>query len=172
MLTEYHCQPIPLQSLNVALVLAWLKSVEGSLAQFLAVDWFSETREQGYAMLLSACQPESGVAPEDQAARDRLVAKILSLGHTASVQSVSWSPDGRSALSGSLDKTVRLWEVQTGRCERVLEGHTGPVNSVSWNQIKCRCMATDAADLQQVIAAWALLPAPFRGTISASAASP
>ena len=54
--------------------------MEGSLAQFLAVDWFSESREQGYAMLLSACGSEPRAVPEAQAARDRLMAKILSLG--------------------------------------------------------------------------------------------
>ncbi|MBI5590276.1 MAG: TIR domain-containing protein, partial [Deltaproteobacteria bacterium] len=34
---------------------------------------------------------------------------------------------------GSDDKTVRLWEVNTGRCLRVLEGQSDSVYSVSWS---------------------------------------
>ncbi|MBN2560503.1 MAG: protein kinase [Phycisphaerae bacterium] len=51
-------------------------------------------------------------------------------GHTGEVTSVCLSSDGRWALSGSKDRTLRLWEVSSGRCVRTFEGHTNPVNSV------------------------------------------
>jgi predicted Zn finger-like uncharacterized protein len=54
-------------------------------------------------------------------------------GHTHSVSSVSFSPDGRQALSGSWDNTLRLWEVATGRCLRTFEGHAKWVYSVSFS---------------------------------------
>ena len=38
--------------------------------------------------------------------------------------------DGHLALSGSEDKTLRLWDVETGRCLRTYEGHTDGVKSV------------------------------------------
>ncbi|MBO0790916.1 MAG: protein kinase, partial [Ktedonobacteraceae bacterium] len=41
-------------------------------------------------------------------------------GHTDYLQSVHLSADGRWALSGSYDKTVRLWEVSTGHCLHTL----------------------------------------------------
>jgi hypothetical protein len=47
------------------------------------------------------------------------------------VNSVSLSGDGRFALSGSRDNTLKLWEVATGKCLRTFEGHTSSVNSVS-----------------------------------------
>jgi WD40 repeat protein len=39
--------------------------------------------------------------------------------------------DGRRALSGSYDTTLRLWDLETGRCIRTLEGHTNKVTSVA-----------------------------------------
>jgi WD40 repeat protein/serine/threonine protein kinase len=46
-------------------------------------------------------------------------------GHTDRVHTVSVSAEGRLALSGSWDGTVRLWEARTGRCLRVYEGENG-----------------------------------------------
>ena len=36
-------------------------------------------------------------------------------GHTASVDCVALSPDGKWALSGSQDRTMRLWDLKTGK---------------------------------------------------------
>ena len=42
-----------------------------------------------------------------------------------SVQSVSFSPDGKLALSGSEDKTLKLWDVASGKEIRTFRGHGG-----------------------------------------------
>jgi small GTP-binding protein len=52
-------------------------------------------------------------------------------GHTDRVWSVVLSGDGRRAVSGSDDKTVRVWDVETSRCLKVMEGHTDSVVSVA-----------------------------------------
>jgi WD40 repeat protein len=46
---------------------------------------------------------------------------------------VAFSPDGRLLASGSEDNTVILWDVETGKQIRTLEGHTGPVQSVAFS---------------------------------------
>ena len=54
-------------------------------------------------------------------------------GHMGRVQSVAFSPDGRSILSGSGDKTLKLWDPATGRCVRTFEGHLVDVLSVAFS---------------------------------------
>ncbi|NTW21125.1 MAG: hypothetical protein HGA42_16735, partial [Nostocales cyanobacterium W4_Combined_metabat2_030] len=54
-------------------------------------------------------------------------------GHSSWVYSVAWSADSQTLASGSLDKTVKLWNVQTGDCVRTLEGHSHWVRSVAWS---------------------------------------
>jgi WD40 repeat protein len=54
-------------------------------------------------------------------------------GHSESVNSVAFSPDGRLLASGSGDWTIKLWDVATGSEVRTLRGHTGGVNSVAFS---------------------------------------
>jgi WD40 repeat protein len=51
-----------------------------------------------------------------------------------SVFSVCWSPDGASLASGSEDKTVKIWNTKTGKCDSTLNGHSSFVMSVAWNK--------------------------------------
>jgi WD40 repeat protein len=55
-------------------------------------------------------------------------------GHTHSVNSVSFSPDGTRIVTGSEDHTVRLWDAVTGQpVGEPLRGHTNWVTSVSFS---------------------------------------
>ncbi len=50
-------------------------------------------------------------------------------GHTGSVNRVALTGDGRVAISASSDDTLKVWEVETGRELRTLQGHTSSVIS-------------------------------------------
>lgn len=52
-------------------------------------------------------------------------------GHQGEVRSVVFSGDGCRALSGSLDRMLRLWDVQTGRELRRFDGHSNGVWGVA-----------------------------------------
>jgi hypothetical protein len=52
-------------------------------------------------------------------------------GHTDWVRAVAVSPDGRFIVSGSDDRTVKVWELESGRLLRSLEGHTDGVRAVA-----------------------------------------
>src|SRR5947209_16965414 len=51
-------------------------------------------------------------------------------GHQGSVLGVAFSPDGTVLASCSRDKTIKLWNVRTGKLERTLTDHTADVYDV------------------------------------------
>jgi len=52
-------------------------------------------------------------------------------GHTYYVESVAFMPDGKTILSGGLDNTLKLWNIETGQEIHSLSGHTGWIMSVA-----------------------------------------
>ena len=51
-------------------------------------------------------------------------------GHTGNIWSVDITPDGRYALSASVDSTLKLWDLETGKEIRTFRGHTNAVTGV------------------------------------------
>ncbi len=62
----------------------------------------------------------------------RFLDKTLT-GHSSSVLSVVYSPDGRYLASGSNGRTIKIWEVATGKELRTLTGHSDSVNSIAYS---------------------------------------
>jgi WD40 repeat protein len=53
-------------------------------------------------------------------------------GHSDTVCSVAFSPDGRRVVSGSDDSTIRIWDAETGETMiGPLQGHSDSVTSVA-----------------------------------------
>jgi WD40 repeat protein len=56
--------------------------------------------------------------------------KIL-IGHQRSVKSVAIIENGNKIVSGSNDKTIKIWNSESGECLDTLTGHTGAVTSIA-----------------------------------------
>ena len=64
--------------------------------------------------------------------------------HTGSVWAVAWSSDQRSFLS--LDGTLRLWEVDTGRSLREFDGHHA--RCVAWSADQKQALSASKGTLR------------------------
>lgn len=55
---------------------------------------------------------------------------VLFKGHAEVVYDSAFLPDGRSLVTASFDRTLKLWDIQTKTSVRTMEGHTGIVLTV------------------------------------------
>ncbi|WP_185154035.1 caspase family protein [Fulvivirga sp. M361] len=55
---------------------------------------------------------------------------VVQRGHYAAIKSVAFTNDGNYLLSGSRDKTIKLWELATGREIRSYLGHESTINDL------------------------------------------
>jgi WD40 repeat protein len=53
------------------------------------------------------------------------------IGHQSTVSSVALSSDGKTLVSGSFDKTIKIWDLATGKELRTLTGHQDAVLSIA-----------------------------------------
>ena len=65
--------------------------------------------------------------------KDKVVCLKTLEGHSWDVSSVAYSPDGTKIVSGSGDKTIKIWDANTGQCLKTLEGHSDDVESVAYS---------------------------------------
>lgn len=120
--------------------------VPETLAAFQGVDLFEEN---AWARLLGAIQAgmerrgtktRIGVEPVPPTERvpkegvpDGLILQATLRGHQNVITRIAWSPDGRVLATPSLDETVRLWDVATGKTIQTLRGHSSGVFSLAWS---------------------------------------
>ncbi|MEW6526280.1 MAG: caspase family protein [Spirochaetota bacterium] len=58
---------------------------------------------------------------------------VVQLGHSEWITSVAVSPDRKLIASASLDATIKLWDVASGRLLRTLAGHSDTVEAIAFS---------------------------------------
>ncbi|WP_027184533.1 TIR domain-containing protein [Desulfovibrio inopinatus] len=65
------------------------------------------------------------------------------VGHTESVSSAAFSPDGRLIVTASYDETACIWETDSGELMATLRGHEGWVNCAAFSPDGRRILTVD-----------------------------
>jgi WD40 repeat protein len=65
-------------------------------------------------------------------------------GHMAKVNGLAITPDGKQIVSGSQDKTIRVWDIETGKAVRTIRGEVAPGN---WGTIFAMALSPDGRRL-------------------------
>jgi WD40 repeat protein len=55
------------------------------------------------------------------------------IGHNDVIQTAIFSPDGKRVATASYDKSIRLWDAQSGESLRTIAGHNGAVYSIAFS---------------------------------------
>jgi WD40 repeat protein/predicted Ser/Thr protein kinase len=84
-------------------------------------------------------------------------------GHSDVIRSVAISPDGQTLVSGSYDRTIKLWALYTGKLLRTLPGHSHRVTCISISP-DGRTLASSSYD--RTIKLWALRTGDLLYTLS------
>lgn len=100
----------------------------------LLKSWLSASAPKVETLVWNADRPDAGE-----------VRKLT--GHTAGIVALALSPDGRHAVTASADKSVRLWDLETGKAVKTFEGHTAAVTNVALAPDGRRLASVDATGL-------------------------
>ena len=119
-------------------------TAERSEAEAQSLLWANAAQDafqnQEYDLALALALASASIEDPPLVARDALAGAAHHAtrtrtfsGHADRVNSVVYSPDGQTALSGSDDTTLILWDVSSGQPQRSFIGHTATVNSVAFS---------------------------------------
>jgi WD40 repeat protein/class 3 adenylate cyclase len=84
-------------------------------------------------------------------------------GHNGSINTLSWSPDGRLIATGGGEAAVRIWNADTGALVTQLLGHTGGLVNVDWAPDSHRLLTTASDGIAKI---WAIEDAGGRELLS------
>lgn len=84
-------------------------------------------------------------------------------GHSAPVTAIAFSPDGQTLASGSADKTVKIWNLETGKSHLTFFGHAGTIELLAFSPNE-KLLASSSND--NIIKLWDLETGNLLQTLS------
>lgn len=97
--------------------------------------------------------------------------KLFLRGHSSNIVDLSWSPDGSFLATASLDNSVIVWDIGTGKPVKTITHHKSFVKGVAWDPVGTY-LATQSEDESVAIWKrddWSLagkISSPFRSMVS------
>jgi WD40 repeat protein len=88
--------------------------------------------------------PKRTPVPRGSELKASSFASEVTLPSRGDIWAYAFSPSIRRTLTGGEDTTIRLWDLETGRCECILEGHSAPVYSLVWSADNRRALSGSA----------------------------
>lgn len=85
----------------------------------------------GEEMLVTGHQDNSIQIWKRNPATMKYASSLVMRGHTGQINSISVSRDGLRLLSGSSDRTCRVWDLESGKELLTLKRHTRPITSIA-----------------------------------------
>ncbi|KAF8573689.1 WD40 repeat-like protein [Ramaria rubella] len=140
LLSLYTVQKVIAKSSNkhVPHIVALLSDCQHFLQEFFPIISASSQQVYHSALLFTPRQTKlyrtySNMSPQismKNGCEDAWSSCFWTMSGTHNIQSVAFSPDGTHIVSGSTDKTLRLWDAASGVHLNTLTGHTGHTGQV------------------------------------------
>ncbi|MEH2421798.1 MAG: serine/threonine-protein kinase [Nostoc sp.] len=103
--------------------------------------WYLQFRPHKSEFSQPISQP---IKPKKSVSENPFIPKSLK-GHSSDVNSVAFSPDGKTLASGSDDQTIKLWNLASGQEIHTLEGHSNWIWTVAFSP-DGKTLASGSAD--------------------------
>lgn len=95
----------------------------------------AENNENNNLLTVELVLPaDQALCPNTVSGDAQIINPLITLeGHTDKVLSVNFSPDGNLVASGSIDNTLRLWQISPGSLLRTMRGHPFPILAIKFS---------------------------------------
>jgi len=104
--------------------------------------------EEATMAAFEAAKGATGKKKKKKTAKNRMKGPVMKAdSHEAAVLALSWNTNHENLLaSSSADTTVKLWDINEGKCKMTYTHHDREVQSIKWNPVETTVMLSGSMD--------------------------